>query len=60
MAGAYVVSLGGLSPVVDVPVGGEVVRLDVLVLKIERMLPDVDADDRFQDCRETKRPSAIC
>lgn len=47
------VLLGGLSietlsvfEVYDVPDGVEIVRLDVLVLEIECMLPDINSDDR--------------
>jgi len=36
----------GLLPIDDIPDGFEIFRLDVLVLKIESVLPDVNADDR--------------
>jgi hypothetical protein len=38
----------GLGPVVDVPVSGQVVGLDVLVLEVEGVLPDVDSNDRSE------------
>lgn len=40
------VALLGLVEVNDVPDGVEVVSLDVQVLEVESVLPDIDADDR--------------
>ena len=41
------VPLGDVRPVHDVPPGLDVVRLDVLVLEVESVLPDINTNDRY-------------
>lgn len=48
--GGLEVSLLRLLEVDDVPDSGEVVGLDVLVLEVEGVLPDINTDDRGMGC----------